>query len=117
MSLELTCKVIIGSLGAVGFTYASLSNPPVALLGGLLSGVGGFTISDWLCDAPNRKVCNEVYGKFDAPNSGWPEYIASKTTGLPSHIAPVKAKCLEQGTYYPPTTPPVKVYPKEVSFY
>ena len=104
MSFELACKVIAGTLSAGSFVYMSLSNPPLAITGGLLSGAGGFKLSDSLCNGPAKEVCHQVYEKFDGPDSGWPEYIVSKTTGPPGHLAEVKAKCLEEGRYYPNTT-------------
>lgn len=104
MSFELACRVIAGSLSAGSFVYVSLSNPPLAMAGGLLSGAGGFKLSESLCDSPAKEVCHQVYEQFDGPNSGWPEYIASKTAGPPGHLAAVKARCVEEGRYYP-TTP------------
>ena len=98
MSFELACKVIAGSLSAGSFVYVSLTNPPLAVVGGLLSGAGGFKLSESLCDAPAKEVCHRVYEQFDGPNSGWPEYIVSKTTGPPGYLAAVKAKFLEEGS-------------------
>ena len=64
MSFELACRVIAGTLSAGSFVYVSLSTPPVSITGGLLSGIWGFKLSEPLCDAPAKEVCNQVFEKF-----------------------------------------------------
>ena len=110
MSFELTCKIIAGVASASSFVFVTLNIPglavtvPASLTGGLLTGAGGFKYSESICNLPAKKVCHEVYENFDGPSSGWAEYIASRTAGLPGHMAEVKAQCIEEGRYYP-TTP------------
>lgn len=101
MSFELVCRIIAGGLGAGGFMYMSLSNPPAAIAGGLFTGVSGFKLSQGMCDLPAKEACHQVYETFDGPNSGWPQYLISRTTGPPGHMAEVKANCIEEGRYYP----------------
>ena len=108
MSFELACRILAGAASAGSFVLVSLNMPavtiPAALTGGLLTGGLGFEYSESICDIPAKKACHKVYENFDGPNSGWSEYITSRTTGPPGHMAEVKARCIEEGRYYP-TTP------------
>jgi hypothetical protein len=49
----------VGVLGAGSFTFMALSNPPVAVVGGLVSRIGGYKLSDPIYQGPNLEACLE----------------------------------------------------------